>query len=167
MHKEEHKINRVRGLLMDQVSELDARIINAIATKKLWDDVQKNKREKVTKEFKERINSQKNASINIFEITENMNYDQIQEYIISNPRSVNTFTKAKVLREMLRHINHLKEYGVVLSQGINGENSLNAIRNSYGHQIADELTKTHDTAKCKLIREESRRQVDSIKKVSE
>ncbi|MDP9759082.1 response regulator [Agrobacterium tumefaciens] len=37
MHKEEHKINQVRGLLMDRVSELEANIIKVLANDASWD----------------------------------------------------------------------------------------------------------------------------------
>lgn len=166
MHIEEHKINRVRGLLMDQVSEFDASIIEAIGKEDLWNDVQADKRDKVTKEFKDRVNSQLGKSKALFDTTENMSYEEIQAYVLANPRDVNTFTKGKVLREMLKHIRDLESYGNVLSDGINGPDSLIAIRNYYSHQIADELEKTHNVDKCKLIREESRRQVKNIKQVS-
>jgi len=166
MHNEEHKINRVRGLLMDQVSELDASIINVIAKEKVWNDVQEDKRYKVTKEFKERVNQKYKNSEAVFEATKNMEYEQIKKYILDNPRNIDTFSKGKILREMLKHIDGLKGCGTVLSKGINGDNSLIAIRNSYGHMLATELEKDHDTNKCKLIRNETRLQVENITEVS-
>ena len=167
MHSEEHKINHVRGLLMDQVSELDARIINAIGQKKIWENVQEGKRNKVTKEFKRRVSQRHKSTAAIFEETKDMEYDEIQEYILKNPRDVDTFSKAKILREMLKYIDNLKKHGEILSEGINGDNSIIAIRNSYGHSLADKLKEDHDSVKCKLIRNETRRQVANITLISE
>ncbi|WP_288350903.1 hypothetical protein [uncultured Thalassospira sp.] len=166
MHDEEHKINHVRGLLMDQVSELDACIIKAISDERLWDAVAEGKRDKVVKEFKERMENQYKQLGSVYKATKDLQYEAIKEYILKNPMSVNTFTKSKVLREMLRHNVEHAGRGKVLSEGINtGEKCIINVRNAYGHQVASELRENHSVAKCKMIRIETRRQVKNIKDV--
>lgn len=168
MHKEEQKINHVRGLLMDQVSELDAHIIKAISIEKLWDSIaSKNDQQEIEKEFKDRVKSSHNTAKKLFDDTESMNYEEIKKYILENDRKVNTFTKTKVLRKILQLNKGLKEQGDILSQAIHGPTNIVDVRNAYGHQTADILSDSHDDDKCKYIREESRRQVQNIKKVTD
>ncbi len=166
MHIEEQKVNHVRGLLMDQVSELDANVINAIKKKSLWNDVPKDKRKKVAKEFKDRIGHQHKIIDTLFNTVKEMEYGEIKDHILKNPDAIDTFSKSKILREILRHIVSLKKYGKILSEGINsGNKCIIDIRNAYGHQTAESLKVEHTPKKCKLIREETRRQVKNIKEV--
>ena len=118
-------------------------------------------------EFKRGIDAAHKKAVDVANVIKDMTYEDIQDYILKNPRNVNTFTKSKVLREMLRHIDGLKDHGTILSEGINsGDKCIVDIRNAYGHQIAKELQEKHSPNLCKMIRTETRRQVNNIKEVA-
>lgn len=166
MHFEEHKINSVRGLLMDQVSELDANIITAIEDSTLWNSVPEANRPAVIREFKRGVQHQHTKIDKLSLETKDLEYDAVRNYVIEHNGRLDMFCKGKILREILRYIEPLKKNGEILSDAINpGEKSISIIRNSYAHRTAEALNATHDVPKCKLIREETKRQIANIQMV--
>lgn len=88
---------------------------------------------------------------------------------MTNKKEIDTFTKASVLREVLRTIDDYNCFGKVLSDFYNnkqkGEKCLNSLRNIYAHTPKVTLEQNHNKVKCKFIREESTRQLVNLERV--
>jgi CheY-like chemotaxis protein len=154
MHIEEHKVNQARGLLMDQVSEIDSKMIKAI--KSLWLKVPVSEQSKVQKELRERLDQKLKSACSIRKKIRNLNFEDTIDILDSEIKNFDTFTRAKILREILRAIPSLKKNGDEFTKFCNGDGNLNSLRNDYAHKSATEI-KGHDGARCKFIREESRK----------
>lgn len=176
--KREAKAQRGRGLLLNSVSEIDATLLKCMQKYKLM--VPNCKQDKVTKEILKRVRSRYTSTESVLrEITdydidteevisslECKPYEEIVDYLISDHLKFDTFTRASVLREMLKYIQDYQEEGNVLSEFFNKKPiCLNGLRNSYAHKSIAELEKEHDDNRCKFIREESRKHLENIQKL--
>ncbi len=168
MHKEEHKINRVRGLLMDRVSELDASIVELVQNDHLWALVPDGDiKNKIVTEFRGYFREEYDDAKALLKITKQLDVKAIQGFLNSNPKDISTYRKGHLLRSILKQAEGFKPFADVLKDGVEGEASLKEIRNVYGHTTADELDKTHSLEKCISIRNESRRQLNNINSIRE
>ena len=74
MHVEEHRVNQVRGLLMDQVSEIDSKMIKAINLLGLL--VPAANQSTVQKELLVRLKSKLKTACNLFKKLRKLNYEE-------------------------------------------------------------------------------------------
>jgi len=175
MHKYEHQINQVRGMLMDHVSEIDAEVIKIISNKTIWEKIHEDQQEKILKEFKKLIKSQCEKSTKRNEEVSNMTFKGIVDYILKDPKNTGTFEKAKLLREIARYIPDISYNGAVFSEFLNDkkdaqelkDKSLNTIRNHYAHIIAQELSVGHSDDLCIHIRKQSHNHAENIASIKE
>jgi CheY-like chemotaxis protein len=167
MHKEEHKVNRVRGLLMDRVSEFDARIIEICKKEDLWGKIPKENKNKIVTEFKKFLAEDKSEADRIYKNVNRMDIDEIQNLVSSDSRDINTFRKGSLLRAIFRYIDDFKGNGEILSKGINGDNSMIGIRNTFAHTTSDNLGAEQPPEKCKQIRELLCLQLKNIDEICE
>ena len=166
MHENEHKINQVRGALMDCVSEIDAQIIEMIMGEAIWERVPEASRNKALNEFKKLTRKQLKDLCAQYKHIRNMTYEEVRDYIIKNPEDVNTLAKTKLLRELARSINGLQEEGKALSAFIHSEKDqpecLSRIRNKYAHQTAEQLGANHNNDHCTYIREQAHKHLNNV-----
>jgi DNA-binding NarL/FixJ family response regulator len=159
--KKESRPQQTRGLLMDRVSEIDANIAQCI--KKLWSDVPKEKREKLTKTVNKRLGSKAASSRLLKCQLKDVSYDDIPEFIEENKNSIDTAARAIILRETLKHVGgHNDEVQTLLEFFQSDDVCLNALRNGYAHETELKISETHDDDRCKFIREESRRHLNNV-----
>lgn len=158
--KKEARPQQGRGLLMDRVSEIDARMIESINS--LWLRVPAEKRPAVQKELQDRLDNKLKQACNIRKELRGMSYDGIGQYLTDNSTKIDTFARAKILREMLRAIPDFNTNGDVLSDFCNGTNNLNALRNSYAHKTSNQISTDHNDERCKYIRTETRRHLENL-----
>lgn len=166
MHENEHQINQVRGTLMDCVSEIDAQIIDVMTSDEVWSQVPEDSRDAALKKFKGLVDSQRKNAEKLHEEVKGMTYDEVRKYVLANPKSVSTFAKTKLLRELAKKIPKLKETGDTLSAFIasqdGGSECLNEIRNNYAHQTAAMLAAKHTDEHCAHIRREAHKHTDNV-----
>lgn len=168
MHKEEHKINRVRGLLMDRVSELDASIVELVQNEKLLELVPKGAvRNKILTDFKKYLKEDLDKAEESYKEINRLDITAIPKFLKDNQKKVSTYRKGYLLKEMLKKIDGLKACADTLSEGIDGDTSLRILRNEYGHTTAEQLGDTHTDDKCTHIRKEARRQLKNIEDIRE
>ncbi len=110
-------------------------------------------RNKIVANFKKFISDDKNKAHEIFEKVDKMDIEGIQTLISSDSRDINTFRKAKFLREIFRYVNEFNDCGDILSAGINGDHSMLRIRNHFAHTTSENLGAKQNSEKCKEIRE--------------
>lgn len=161
--KKENKAQNGRGLLMDRVSEIDAKLISAL--RELWKQVPDNKRAKVIKSLSDRVDSSKKRSAKIAEDIAGKSYDESLTYLLEDIRRWDTFARANVLREILRCIDGKQAYGDVLS-GLYDNNNINnliGMRNIYAHKASSEIVDDHNDERCKFIRTETRWHLNNLK----
>jgi len=156
---------RVRGLLMDRVSEIDARIIELLSAYSKIDVTPKT--QKIVKDLIiKNLASRKQNTENIINILKEKDYSELVKYIANNYICFDSARRADMLREILRELK--SEYGQVLSSFYNdcdGNNCLSKLRNNYAHKTENELKSQHNESKCKYIREETRRHLENLGKL--
>jgi len=168
MHNEEHKVNRVRGLLMDRVSELDASIVELVQNDSLWDLVPDGQgKNKIVSEFRGYLQKDCEKANTLLETIKQFDINAIQDFLKNNPKDVSTYRKGYLLRSILKQAEELKPFAEVLKEGIEGDTSLRGLRNEYGHTTVEKLNNTHTVEKCISIRNESRRQLENINSIRE
>jgi CheY-like chemotaxis protein len=163
MHKEEHKINSVRGLLMDSVSEFDAFVGELVQNEDLFKLIPGGKaKPNIAFDIKRYLKADLDRSIELNERIKLLNFEGIQDFIKANPKDVSTYRKGYFLKSILRQVEAARGLSDILSEGIDGENSLKVLRNEYGHVTAEKLNATHTDEQCIHIRKEVRRQLKNI-----
>lgn len=158
MHQEEHKINNVRGLLMDQISEIDALYIEAI--KKLWPLIPAEKEEVVLRKVKERAKNSVKRSIKACKSVRDIAFDELPEKFICDYKICDLNSRAMILKTVLEQFNNRATFSNVLldfydTNKTTPDIALMHIRNNYAHNLANNLT--HNSNRCKYIRQETRK----------
>lgn len=167
----EKKPQRVRGLLMDKVSEIDAKIMQSFAP--LWPRVPEPHKEKIKKKIIDKLTSRKNKSESLLNELSSKSYDELVTFMSDrNNLSIDTSFRAEVLREVLRYIDEMKPKGEILSNFYNNPSPENGqpsclvkLRNDYAHKTANEITDSHNDEKCKYIRTETRLHLNNSKAI--
>lgn len=165
MHEEEHKINQVRGLLMDRVSEFEAMVIRAVASPAIWKAVPEEDREKLLDYARDGIDARLKAAARNAELLGKSGFDALQGFFSPDSRVLDTSQKTRFLKKMLTIVG-LTEEATVLQEFI-AEGGLNSVRNNYAHRTAEALDADHSSEKCIQIRGNARRQISNIKTVLE
>lgn len=160
---------RVRGLLMDKVSEIDASIIKAFELVKA--KVPEEKKDKVRALIVSKLQSRNNRTAKSLDELSKKSFDEM--LLVLSDRNNLTFdshSRADILREMLRLIDDLKVHGETLSDFYNDTDDspdlcLSRLRNDYAHKTASEIVTNHTDDRCKYIRTETRRHIKNTKAI--
>jgi CheY-like chemotaxis protein len=168
MHTEEHKVNRVRGLLMDRVSEFDAAVVQLVQNEQFLKLIPKGPaRNKIVTEFKAYLKDDCTKAEVLLNQMKSLDITNIPNFLKDNPKDVSTYRKGYLLKSILKQIERAKPFARILSEGIDGGQSLRELRNEYGHTTAEQLDITHTDEKCINIRQEARRQLKNIDDIHE
>ena len=172
MHTEEHKVNHVRGLLMDSVSEFDASVVELVQNEEFLQLIPAGPaRNKIVTEFKSYLKHDFEKAEAIYKQINSMDITAIPNFIRENPKDISTYRKAYLLKSIIKQVDEYKAFADILSEGIDGflqnysgkkVGNLRELRNEYGHITAENLEGTHSDEKCIHIRKESRRQLGNI-----
>lgn len=177
MHKEEHKLNATRGLLMDRTSEIDAKILAYLRQAETWKnsdpDIQKKIQKIVEKELRRLW---KNAVKGACEKRAQFRagFEAFVTWISESPEidvayGMDAFSRNNLIRELMRISDATKEAGDIHSTYFKGDRTpphLNSIRNIYAHQTEENIGGEHNEERCKYIREEVRRHLVNIDTVT-
>lgn len=177
MHTEEHKVNHVRGLLMDRVSEFDASVGDLVQNKDILKLIPKGPaKNKIVTEFKKYLKNDFEKAEAIYKEINSMDITAIPDFIKNNPKDISTYRKGYLLKSIIKQVDDSKAFTDILSEGIDGSlqnysgnevKNLRELRNEYGHVTAENLETTHSTEKCIHIRKEARRQLKNITDIHE
>lgn len=164
--KKESRLQYGRGLLMDRVSEIDAKVIRAL--EKYLDEVPGINREKIKKKIISKLEARRNKYVEVVDFLQDKSYEEVIAYLLNNDRVIDTHFRAELLREMLRYIKDEIPKGEILSTFYNSNpdkslpRCLVELRNVYAHQTAEEISSQHDEEKCKYVRVETRRHLKNL-----
>ena len=172
MHSEEHKVNHVRGLLMDRVSEFDASVGELVQSDKLFSLIPAgHAKPNITSEVKTYLKNDLDKAQKLYDDIKSLNFAEIMKFIEDHPKDISTYRKGYLLKNILKKIEATRDFASILSEGIDGTRidykggnvkNLREIRNEYGHVTAENLEATHTDEMCIDIRKESRRQLSNI-----
>lgn len=172
MHAEEHKVNHVRGLLMDRVSEFDASVVELVQNEEILQLIPEGPaKNRIVTEFKAYLKRDFDKAEAIYKQINSMDITAIPDFIRKNPKDISTYRKGYLLKSILKQIDNSRDFADILSEGIDGTlknyrgeevTNLKEIRNEYGHVTAKNLEATHSNEKCIHIRKEARRQLKNI-----
>jgi len=171
MHREEHKINRVRGLLMDRVSEFDASVGDLVQNEKVFSLIPGDDKPKIARDVKRYLKIDLDKAQLLYENIKQLNFVEIMKFIEENPKDISTYRKGYLLKDILKKSDATKGFSEILSEGIDGGRpdhkggtikNLRELRNEYGHVKAENLEATHTIEKCIHIRKEAHRQLKNM-----
>jgi CheY-like chemotaxis protein len=160
---------RVRGLLMDKVSEIDASIIQAFDFLKAA--VPEAKQDKIRKLIISKLESSCEKSKVTFSDLSEKSFDDLLCLMSDRDNlTFNSHFRADILREILRSIEGLKPFGETLSSFYNTipdspDSCISVLRNEYAHKTASEIVANHTDNRCKYIRTETRRHIKNTKAI--
>lgn len=166
--KKEEQPQRVRGLLMDRVSEIDAQILKILNS-----DILEQLTEEQANAIKQKfiLDKIKNKGKNYYSLLENLVHNSLKDivqYIINKPCQFDSHFRAELLRNVYKIVD--KDKGNVLSSFYNNvgeeDKCLSKLRNDYAHQTEKEIGSLHTATRCKYIREETRRHLKNLENES-
>ncbi|MBW3697965.1 response regulator [Vibrio sp. T187] len=161
--KREGKISAVRGMLMEKVSDIDVLVFEVL--KKLSLDVDESKHNKLSTFINEKLSRRERSAGRVVQDVSVMNYPDMINYIVENPRITDSHFRSELLRKVLDNIDNKKQHGNILSDFYNvkdGNLSLNCFRNRYAHQTEVELSDIHTPENCLRIKSESKRHKENL-----
>ena len=162
----EHKIKAVRGMLMENVSDLDVKIIEALRLS--FEHIEENKKSTVLAKIIKKFNDRKNGSVKTVEDLSEASYEDSIEYILDNLRKTDQHFRAEILRYILRYTSDFKGFGEILSTFYNPKEdqpSLNCFRNDYAHKTEEELEGIHNHENNLLIKSEVKKHKENLRKI--
>jgi CheY-like chemotaxis protein len=176
MHTEEHKVNHVRGLLMDRVSEFDASVGELVQSEKLLALVPGTDKPRIANDIIGYLKNDLDRTQQLYDSIKLLRFEGILKFIEENPKDISTYRKGYLLKDILRKIEETKTFSGILSEGIDGDRpdhkggtikNLRELRNEYGHVKSESLEASHNIEKCIHIRKEARRQLKNIDDIHE
>ena len=163
----EHTTKRTRGLLMEEVSEIDARFKEIY--EHVWEKLLEDDRDRLIKYLraiiKRRAKDANKKPGKIPNSLEDFSRHMDAKFLSS---FYDTKTRWRVVQKMLEFLRYdLGDSMIILKEFIEREEkeSLNGLRNSYAHKTRQELREDHSTEKCVIIRREIHRQQDNINRI--
>jgi CheY-like chemotaxis protein len=160
----EHTIKRTRGLLMEGVSEIDARFKGILdqAWKHLNDDDKKKLKKHLGDIVAGRVKSAERVAKKF-----PRNLAEFEEHIAEKfmTKSYDTYTRWRFISKVLELLKHDEEVQKTLKEfGESNDESppLNGLRNIYAHQTRAQLGETHSTENCIKVRKDLRRHQSNI-----
>jgi len=154
----EHKIKAVRGMLIENVSDLDVDIIEGLRNS--FEHIKSDKKATILAKIKQKFGSRNTTSEQIVNDLLNASYEEAISYILNDLRKTDQHFRAEILREILRHTVGATGHGSVLSTFYNPKPekpSLNCFRNNYAHKTEEELQETHSDENNLFIKAEVRK----------
>ena len=167
--RKEQTIKQTRGLLMEGVSEIDAKFGKLFAL--VWAKLNDDQKTAVMKYFHEKIAEQKadaDIKVNSFPSDVVAFWTEMSENFVS-PAYL-TSTRWKVLKKALDSVSIDRDLKLIFSEFHSrpgGETPIVTLRNHYGHKTRQELADNHTAAKCIAIRRELRRQQGNLDAIVE
>ena len=162
--RKEQTIKQTRGLLMEGVSEIDAKFGTLFAL--IWTKLKEDQKTVVMNYFHEKIKKQKvevDKKVNSFPLDVAAFWKEMSENFVS-PAYL-TSTRWKVLKKALDSLKVDDELRRIFSEfhsRQDGETPIVTLRNLYGHKTRQQLTDNHTAAQCIAIRRELRRQQGNL-----
>lgn len=162
--RKEQTTKRTRGLLMEGVSEIDARF--ALVFENLWSVLEAEKRAALIKYFAEKLDERaeraKSLRAALPEDQENFLNEMKANFVSS---AYDTIIRWKILKKMLELAGRKDQPSEIFSRLYNrveGAEPLIGLRNVYGHRTRAELERDHSHEKCVGIRRELRTQLTNL-----
>ena len=161
--RREQTIKQTRGLLMDGVSEIDAKfgdVFNAV-----WGKLDDGQMTQLEDYFREKMEERKNGAqkrLDDFPSNRAEFFKEMTTNFVSN--RYDTHLRWKILRKAMRTIGISKEIRRVfddLFNRLDAETPLVTSRNHYGHRTRQQLELEHTEDRCISIRRELRRQYEN------
>ena len=162
----EHTTKRTRGLLMEEVSEIDAKFKDVY--EQAWGKLTEGDRGKLTNYLKEIVEEQaqyaNNKSKEFPNDTTAFSSHMDKEFL---SKSYDTYTRWRVVRKMLNYLEYddLGSRNILKRFGPQEEDSLLNLRNIYAHNTRLKLEEGHSDEKCVEIRRELRHQQSNIDRI--
>lgn len=160
----EQTVKQVRGLLMEGVSEIDARFYDIFF--KAWNDCSSEQRTEIEQSLRKIVsNREKEARKNNQSFPESS--DDFETHIKQTflTAKYDTNTRWRLTKKILRLIDHptkdidtLQEFALKEDT----ETTLSRLRNNYAHKTRLQLEESHTPEKCIQIREELRSQLANL-----
>jgi len=164
----EHTIKRVRGLLMEEVSEFDEKLNDIYH--KIWTGLSDDHKETLMLYLKESIVQKRAESANQRFEDFPTNIDDFSQHMSSQflSKSYDTYTRCRIVNKMLGFMN--KDFGdrkqIFKEFFTNGNrDSINHLRNTYAHTPLQQLQQSHSLENCVSIRKELHRQLSNIDRI--
>jgi len=162
----EHTIKRIRGLLMEEVSEIDEKLKNIYH--KIWDGLSDDDRGKLMQYLKDDIIKERakraHKTLEDFPTTIDDFSQHMGDKFLS--KSYDTYTRCRIVNKMLEFIkNDLGDQEDVFKEFFSPKNSINHLRNTYAHTPLRQLEQDHSLENCVKIRKELRRQLNNIDRI--
>lgn len=161
----EHSIKQTRGLLMEEVSELDARLKDVF--EKGWQKLPNERKEQLVKYVKT-IVGQRRKNVEVYEQGIPSSIEDFETIMLKDLGTArfDTMSRWKIVKKILEY-NNLDEDSQETFHGLagerrNGSTPLNSIRNKYAHQTRAELETNHTEKNCIEMRKKIRRQQDNL-----
>ena len=166
--KKEQSTKRTRGLLLEGVSEIDARLSKLIVNS--WNKINEDQQDGIFKYFQRKIVKERVKDANKKEEDFPKSCEaferHINEKISTNAYSV--YNRWRLALKLLEILDIKKESRQVLRKFVvscNQEESLNALRNEYAHKTRDALESQHNDDRCIKIRRKLRKQLTNIEEL--
>lgn len=162
MHREEHRVNQVRGMLMDQMSELDAKIIKALESRKIWEAMEPGSEAKLFRYIQEKIveNRFKSAG-KLREKLQADDFEGSRKLLLQFLDKLDVSSRTRLLKEILSLTSGMGAHASTLSKFI-ATGGLNDVRNNYAHRTIEMLEADHNNESCVAIRTNTREQMANI-----
>lgn len=163
----EHTIKRTRGLLMEGVSEIDARFGGIFAQALTQLDA---KRKEALRKYLENIVQNRAKSTEKASKQYPADVAAFEEHMTSKymTKAYDTYTRWRVFRKALELLEHDEEVCTILKEFADPKAehpSLNSLRNNYAHQTRAELDEHHSDNQCIEIRRQLRRHQANVEKI--
>lgn len=162
----ENKLQHSRGLLMDRVSEIDAKI--ALSIRHFFSAVPPANQQSILKMINSKLKSKSTKSATLLDCISKKSYEEAVTYLLDTEGSMDTLFRAELLRHILRYLEDKAPHGDVISAFFNNLEEhkpykcLNSLRNTYAHQTAAQIKVDHTTEKCKYVRTETRKHLKNL-----
>lgn len=162
--RKEQTIKQTRGLLMEGVSEIDAKFGKLFAL--VWARLNETQRAAVMRYFYEKLKELKDEAeqrVSSFPLEIDKFWEEMAANFVSS--AYLTSTRWKVLKKAIGSLAVSTDARRIFAEfhsRNDGETPLVTLRNHYGHKTREELKDKHTTAKCIEIRRELRRQSGNL-----
>jgi CheY-like chemotaxis protein len=167
--RKEQTIKQTRGLLMEGVSEIDAKFGRLFTL--VWIKLDNSQKAAVMQYFHEKMKDQKadtDKKVNNFPSDVTAFWKEMSANFVSS--AYPTSTRWKVLKMAFESVNvpdELKRTFIEFHIREDDQKPIVSVRNQYGHKTRAELADSHTPAKCVAIRRELRRQQGNLDKIIE
>lgn len=161
----EHSVKQTRGLLMEEVSELDARLKEVF--EKGWRKLSYARREQLAR-YVRRVVAQKTRDAEKLERNISPEIEEFESVMVNDLKTAkfDTMTRWKIAKKILEYVDFDKEkqelFHGLAGRIRNGSQPLSSIRNKYAHQTRAELESEHTLEKCIDIRTKIRTQQENL-----